>query len=108
MKNPRPARPYRKGECANPNGRPKKGQSWAELLREEGEKPGTADGLRTKKQVVCALMYKRAAEGDMQAAKMIMERTDGQAIQRVDIQERPSIRIEVAGDEHDSPAPDTA
>ena len=65
--------PFKKGQSGNPNGRPPKGFSMAEVLRrllEEGKDAPTAEEI-AKKAIAAA------KNGDMRAIEFIFDRIDG-------------------------------
>ena len=68
--------PFKKGQVGNPNGRPKSGKSWAELLRFVGNQKDSVSG-RLNKEVVAETLYRHAKAGNIQAARLIMEYMDG-------------------------------
>jgi hypothetical protein len=80
-------RPFKKGASGNPDGRPPKGWTWADLLREEAEKIDETDPKKARKvkhAVVNAVMEK-AKKGDVQAFHEVADRMDGKAMQTTDI-----------------------
>lgn len=62
----------------NRQGRPPKGQSWAELIRIAGGEVEPESGKQLKLLVVEQL-YSKAIKGDISAIKEIIDRTDGRA-----------------------------
>lgn len=96
-----PKKLFQPGNCANPNGRPKKGDSWADAIRQamdsteieiiltntEGkEKKFYAKSHNgTIKNAVVGMLVCKALGGDVKAAEMMMDRTDGKPAQKVQI-----------------------
>jgi hypothetical protein len=64
----------------NRKGRPSKGESWAEIIREVSEKVDPLSGKKFKYLVVKAL-FNKAIDGDIQAIKEIGNRIDGKSPQ---------------------------
>lgn len=80
-------RPWKPGESGNPNGRPKRGWTWADLVEEAAsELLGTTSGEKIEaKKIIAKRLVKMAAEGDRQAIKDIMDRMDGYPQQSTDL-----------------------
>lgn len=68
---------WKPGESGNPNGRPSKGYSIAETMREM-----FASSPEKKQQLVNA-MFEKAINGDTQAAKYLSSYVDGMPVQTV-------------------------
>jgi hypothetical protein len=64
-----PKQLFEKGKSGNPNGRPKGAKSKAVLIRDQLINALEKDAVNVVKAIV-----KKALEGDMQAAKIIMDR----------------------------------
>lgn len=62
----------------NRKGRPPKGQSWAELIRETGELIDP-ESQKQFKTLVIEQLYSKAIKGDISAIREIIDRTDGKA-----------------------------
>lgn len=79
-----------KGNCANPNGRPKKNKAFAELVRERlnEEEEGTG---KTKREVMFEELWQGRKSGNTQYVtfcyKLLVEYDSGKPVQRV-IEER--------------------
>jgi hypothetical protein len=67
---------FEKGASGNPGGRPKGPSLKAELIRQLGKKGG--DGRKHVDAIALALIDK-AREGNIEAIKEILDRTDGKA-----------------------------
>jgi hypothetical protein len=93
-------RPWKPGESGNPNGRPKKGEAWAdvanELLnsKEIGITMKLADGKvkrlslesdKSFRHAVIVGMIKEAMNGNVQAAKELADRTEGKSKERREV-----------------------
>lgn len=85
--NRRPDGTFGPGNIANPNGRPKRGWTWADLLEDAAEEVLTAkDGQQiSAKKAIAKRLLMMAVEGDRQAIKDIMDRTDGYPASTTDI-----------------------
>jgi len=95
---------WKPGESGNPNGRPKRGWTWADLLEEAAEEVLTAkDGqMISAKKAIAKRLLKMGVEGDRQAIKDIMDRTDGYPVSTADITSKgekitPMIKIDTNG-----------
>ncbi len=77
--------PFQKGQSGNPKGRPKKGMSWSDVLKEMADEEIEGDAnVKTKMQIIASRLWKKANEGDLKAIEMLMDRIDGKAKQSVD------------------------
>ena len=86
MKKPNPIpgnKPFPKGVSGNPKGRPKKLPQidvlLADVLGEEN-----SDGIEAAKIILMALR-KKAAQGDVRAAELLLDRAYGKAKQQMDV-----------------------
>jgi hypothetical protein len=86
VKKPNPIRgnkPFPKGVSGNPKGRPKKLPQidvlLADVLGEEN-----SDGIEAAKIILMALR-KKAAQGDVRAAELLLDRAYGKAKQQMDV-----------------------
>lgn len=90
-----------KGHSGNPKGRPKKGDSVTEAIREELERIPTieADGLdgrgRTFAQIIARKTVQLAAAGDDRARNAVLERTEGKVVQPVGGEGGEPIKTEI-------------
>lgn len=84
MPNPNPVTKWKKGQPSpNPNGRPKRGWTWAEEYQKAVEKLNL-DGTSVKEGIAESLAAK-ALEGDTLAIKELANRMDGMPTQNLDI-----------------------
>ena len=74
---------FKSGVSGNPNGRPKGSQSIPDILRKIGDEEGTTDG-KSKLDVVMYKVFQYALEGKSWAVQFIADRTEGQALERVE------------------------
>jgi hypothetical protein len=83
-------KPFEKGDDRiNYEGRPKKGDSWADVLAEALSEIDPDDKDRkTFKQSISRVLRQKGQEGSLKAIEMIMDRMDG----------KPSQKIEAEGD----------
>lgn len=72
-----------KGTVPNPHGRPPKGETITDLVREylNKEAPGTKDRL-TYKDLFVKKVLEKAYKGDMQAIKLLWNYIDGMPLQK--------------------------
>lgn len=78
---------YQEGQSGNPNGRPPKGYSITELMRELMEtsvKNKQGEMVNVRKAIALSILQK-AADGDMVAGKMIWQYMDGMPKQLVEM-----------------------
>lgn len=79
---PKGAKPFKKGQSGNPDGRPKElpdiKQALADVMGDEKE------GLTAVKTILMALRAK-AVKGDVRAAELLLKRAYGEASQTIDI-----------------------
>ena len=71
--------PFIKGQSGNPNGRPKKNQTLADILEKIGA--ATVEGDISRKERLMTIVYQMAESGDLAAIKFIADRTDGKPIE---------------------------
>ena len=67
---------FKPGQSGNPNGRPKKGTSLTEILRELGEVPPGKTG-KPRKEVIAEKLWRLALSGDKFALRYVYDRLDG-------------------------------
>jgi hypothetical protein len=82
-----PETQFKPGQSGNPNGRPKKGDSWADILNEAMDELIESEDFQNKvscKKAIAKVLAKRALKGDVKAIETIMERQEGKAKQTVD------------------------
>jgi hypothetical protein len=80
--NHRPNGKFAPGNNANPNGRPKDGESWSGLMAEIGNRTGATG--KALKEMVLEAVYSKALGGDLRAAELILDRIEGKAIAKVE------------------------
>ena len=78
--------PFKKGDPnINRAGRPKKGESFGEICKSIGEELVRAgDSEIERKEAIVRIIYKKALEGDLKAAEILLDRVDGKAKQVVE------------------------
>lgn len=76
------AKPFKKGQSGNPNGRPRKLPELDKLLANVlgEEKDGT-----TAAEAILKALRAKAAKGDVRAAELLLDRAYGKAKQAVDV-----------------------
>lgn len=79
MANPNPSYKIPKGTTPNPNGRPKKGYSITEMMREMMESEPEL------KKAIGKVIAKKALEGDMAAIDKLWKYMDGMPPQSIDV-----------------------
>src|SRR4030042_884459 len=75
-------RPFEPGNCANPNGRPKKGTAIADAMRDylSGE-IDTEGGKITRQQALVKAIYGKAMKGGDAAMRLLLNYVDGMPVQ---------------------------
>ena len=86
MANEKNLKPFKKGEVANPGGRPKWKQV-TELMKTELDD----DKLRA----MISMVYSKAMEGNMKAVEFIADRLEGKVTQRVELHPQSNEPIKV-------------
>lgn len=83
------------GQTANPNGRPKKSETWAVLIDRvlRGQYGAQPPAKETNKARVARGLVAKAIAGDIPAISLIMERTEGKLPTKQE--QSGSVRIEV-------------
>jgi hypothetical protein len=84
--------PFQKGQSGNPNGRPSQGKSWKDLLNKIGEEVIQVQkkGM-SRKEAICRVLYKNAANGDQPAINALMDRMEGKPLQTVEAEVKAEI-----------------
>jgi ribosomal protein L17 len=75
--------PYKKGQSGNPGGRPKRGETMTDLLREKLETHKTTRDKKTRKEKILEQVITLAEAGDLPAIKYIFDRMDGKPIETI-------------------------
>lgn len=70
-------------DAPNPNGRPKKGETMTDALREFMEQPYSTRSKKSNKQMLIEKMLGMALSDDAAAAKYIFDRLDGKPHQTI-------------------------
>jgi hypothetical protein len=86
--NPSPKTRWKSGESGNPNGRPKKGQSLTDILREQAKiKDAKFNGEMVERKVALGnRMWMAALKGDVAIMKYMYDRLDGKPTQEIKVQ----------------------
>jgi hypothetical protein len=74
--------PWQKGQSGNPAGRPKKGLSFSDIIRQQGE---IVKNGKPTKDLLVEKLYELSMKGDMAALKYLMDRVDGTPRQSMDL-----------------------
>ena len=83
-------RPFPPGNNANPRGRPKKADRWADRLGElsereiEVKRSNGSTVMMSYRDAILEQMLIRASRGDVRAAQLVMEREAGKPLQKVE------------------------
>jgi hypothetical protein len=88
-----------KGQSGNPNGRPRKGETITETLRQQAflVDQTLPDGTKVERRVALAnMIWGEALKGDPAFCKMIGDRVDGLPRQTVDLGGQDENPLEVA------------
>jgi len=97
---------YVKGQCGNPNGRPKGVKNTATVIRDflkgklQGTDPYTGKKRKfTAKQIIVLKQIEKAIAGDLKSAEWIVDRIDGKPLQQqsVDMVADNKMIIEIIG-----------
>lgn len=75
---------FKKGENHNPKGRPKRGYDLIVMI-DEALEGVSADGVRTRARAMVEAMVSKAAEGDPDATKEVLDRMLGKAKQSMEL-----------------------
>jgi hypothetical protein len=75
MSNKNPPNQFKPGQSGNPNGRPKSGSSWREIISQAVERI-TDEGI-SKKEAITEVLTQMALDGDLRAIEVLMDRMDG-------------------------------
>ena len=77
--------PFSKGKSGNPQGRPKKGETLTDLLRERIEVPKTAKEKLTRKDRIIEQLITLAEGGDLAALRYVFDRIDGRPKESIEL-----------------------
>ena len=69
------------GNCANPKGRPKNGESWKDIMVKLGEETGL-DGVPLKEKAL-RVLYSKAMDGDLRALELVLGYMEGRPTQAI-------------------------
>jgi hypothetical protein len=97
---PKGVKGFQKGVSGNPNGRPRKGETFAEALERESEEL-INNGTLSKRDALAKVLYQEASKGNLKAIEMIMDRIDGKPRQTVD-QTNKNVSININQDDADA------
>ena len=75
--------PFKQGQSGNPKGRPKKGETLTDLLREKIDIPKTAKSKLTRKEKIIETLITMAEAGDVPAIKYVFDRMDGKPVETI-------------------------
>jgi len=87
---------WKKGQSGNPKGRPRKGSSFAEILREIGEQEYKDDMSRM--EAMSYKLWSEASKGHQWAITALMDRIDGKPKQIVD-QTTRNVNVSIDGED---------
>ena len=84
---------FKKGQVANPKGRPKKEYCLTDILKEQGDTKdvNTEDGKISRKQAISTKLWAMAMDGDVACLKYIFDRIDGRPKESIDIDMEASV-----------------
>jgi hypothetical protein len=85
MANPNPVKKFKKGEVANPKGRPKKGESLTELMRDFLEQSPEGQKVTYKELFIKKVYAKAMTENNDAAMKLIWNYLEGMPLQKQDV-----------------------
>jgi len=77
--------PFAKGRSGNPRGRPKKGETLTDLLREKIETKKTIREKLTRKEKIIEKLIALAEAGDLSALKYLFDRCDGRPVESIEL-----------------------
>ena len=78
--------PFSKGKSGNPRGRPRKGESLTDLLREKLETTKTTRDKQPRKEKIAEKLIALAESGDLGALRYIFDRIDGRPKETVELE----------------------
>jgi predicted mannosyl-3-phosphoglycerate phosphatase (HAD superfamily) len=77
--------PFKQGKSGNPKGRPKKGETLMDLLRDKIEIPKTIREKLTRKEKITEKLIALAEAGDLSAIKYMFDRLDGRPKESIEL-----------------------
>ena len=77
--------PFSKGKSGNPKGRPKKGETLTDLLREKIDIPKTPRDKLSRKERIVEKLILLAEAGDLSAVKYLFDRLDGRPKESIEL-----------------------
>jgi ribosomal protein L17 len=77
--------PFKPGKSGNPKGRPRKGETLTNLLREKIETPKTPRERLTRKEKIIEKLIALAEAGDLAALKYLFDRLDGRPTESIEL-----------------------
>ena len=77
--------PFKQGKSGNPKGRPKKGETLTDLLREKIESPKTPREKKSRKEKIIEKLITLAEAGDLSALKYLFDRIDGKPTESIEL-----------------------
>ena len=80
-----PKTAFKPGVSGNPKGRPPKARCIPDILQKIGEEESTEDGRYNNLEVIMRKVFEYAVGGRPWAVQFIAERTEGKAVQPVDV-----------------------
>ena len=97
--------PFTKGVSGNPAGRPRKGQSLADLIRRYGDQKDPTTGKR-RKDLLALMLWDKSLEGDLRAAEYVADRLLGRPAQEIRLEShQPSLVFQIIDPRLPLPAP---
>ena len=91
MPNPHPKIQWKKGQSGNPKGRPKKGETLTDLLKEyivqltDVEAGGKVSKVEIKKAFIMKVVQKAINDGDVNCMRMIWDRLEGMPVKHIEM-----------------------
>jgi hypothetical protein len=85
--------PFKKGQSGNPKGRPKKELALTEAINTALKKKDVKRGYETlsRKQAIAEVLTQEALKGNLTAINIILDRTEGKPLQKVESKVEASI-----------------
>jgi len=78
--------PFSKGKSGNPRGRPRKGETLTDLLREKLETTKTTRDKLTRKEKIAEKLLSLAESGDLGALRYVFDRLDGKPRETIEME----------------------